>query len=73
MSRAVESVDDRELVLLATTLERLAARVESQFNADASEGAAPEAGDLLSYTQKCLDVLDDPTIAARLRAACPSY
>lgn len=64
---------DRELVLVARNLERLAAQVESRFDADAVEGgdhqAASSGEELLRYAHACLGVLEDPAVAARLRQA----
>jgi hypothetical protein len=66
---------DRELQLVVTSLQRLALRVESRFNPDINEsadiddadgGAADE--ELVDYARRCLDVLDDPGVTARLLA-----
>lgn len=69
--------DGRELQLVAESLQRLAVRVESRFNPDMTEGAdistlerAADA-ELLAYARKCLDVLDDPGVTARLVATSP--
>ncbi|WP_204808757.1 hypothetical protein [Mycobacterium riyadhense] len=62
---------DRELRMVVTSLQRLVLRVESRFNPDVTEGA--DIGDdsaaddeLLGYARRCLDVLDDPAVTARL-------
>ena len=61
-----ERTEDRELVMLATALERLACRVRQELDADSSEASSPGGGDLLIYAQTCLEVLDDPRVAQRL-------
>jgi hypothetical protein len=64
--------DDRELELVVTNLQRLVLRVESRFDPDITEGADPEetgaAADeeLVLYARRCLEVLDDPGVTARL-------
>lgn len=65
---------DRELLLVATSLERLAARVQACLDPDAAEGPAGDvAEDLLEYVQRCVLALDDPVVMARLNAAVPAY
>ena len=67
---------DRELQLLATSLQRLALRVESRFNPDISESADIDDADggsaadeeLVDYARRCLNVLDDPAVITRLLA-----
>lgn len=64
------------LLRVATTLERLAARVERDLDPDACEAAPPQdenwvrtlAG-VTEYAQSCLAVLDEPAVLARLIAA----
>jgi len=65
-----------ELVaLVASSLEKLAARITCDLDADAGEGAPPEdpawaetiAG-VAAYARECVAVLDDPRIAAVLTA-----
>lgn len=67
---------DRELELLATTLQRLAVRVGCYFNPDMTEGADARDDDsdaeLAEYAQRCLDVLDDAGVARRLMSAYQS-
>ncbi|MGH9252210.1 MAG: hypothetical protein ACRD0W_22245 [Acidimicrobiales bacterium] len=74
---APEAATSNEVLLtVATSLERLAARVERDLDADAAEGAPPEdaqwvdalAG-VVQYAQSCLAVLDEPAVLERLRAA----
>jgi hypothetical protein len=64
--------EDRELRLVVTSLQRLALRVESRFNPDITEGADSDDSaadhDLVDYARRCLNVLDDPVIIARLLA-----
>jgi hypothetical protein len=65
--------EDRELRLVVTNLQRLALRVESRFNPDITEGAdiddnAAADDELVDYARRCLDVLDDPRVTARLLA-----
>jgi hypothetical protein len=64
--------DDRELRLVVTSLQRLALRVESRFNPDITEGADTDDSiddqELVDYARRCLDVLDDPAVIARLLA-----
>lgn len=71
------SVDDSSLVvLLAVSLERLAARVSCDLDADAAEGVAPDdpgwaatiAG-VAGYARECLTILDDPRVIAALTAS----
>jgi hypothetical protein len=66
------AVDDRELRLVVTSLQRLALRVESRFNPDISEGADTDDhaddNELVDYARRCLEVLDDPAVIARLLA-----
>lgn len=64
---------DRELRLVITSLQRLVLRVESRFNPDITEGAEIDHdgvadADLVDYARRCLDVLDDPAVTARLLA-----
>ncbi|EUA48752.1 Uncharacterised protein [Mycobacteroides abscessus subsp. abscessus] len=65
---------DRELRLVVTSLQRLALRVESRFNPDSTEGAVVEHcaeadGELVAYARRCVDVLEDPGVIARLLAS----
>ncbi|GAS98590.1 type IV pilus biogenesis complex ATPase subunit [Mycolicibacterium canariasense] len=66
-------VKDREFMMVAASLERLAIRVESRFNSDMTESADdPVAGvELVNYARACLSVLEDPAVSARLLAASP--
>jgi hypothetical protein len=62
---------DRELRMVVTSLQRLVLRVESRFNPDITEGAeidddSAADDELLGYARRCLDVLDDPLVTARL-------
>lgn len=61
---------DRELWLLACSLQRLAACVEARLNPDSVEGV-PDADfgeELRAYALSCLAVLDDPEVVRRLTA-----
>ncbi len=62
--------------LLASSLERLAARVSRDLDADVVEGVPPEdpiwaetIGGVAAYARECLAILDDPRVAAALVAA----
>lgn len=59
--------------LLAASLERLAARVSRDLDADAAEGVPPEdpvwaetISGVAAYAGECLAILDDPRVAAAL-------
>lgn len=68
--------DGADLVqLVATSLERLAARVSRDLDADAAEGVLPDdpawaetITGVAAYARECVAVLDDPRIAAVLTA-----
>lgn len=65
------SLQDRELRLVVTSLQRLALRVESRFDPDITEGAdadgsAQADGELVAYARQCVNVLEDPGVIARL-------
>lgn len=63
---------DRELLLVVRALERLAVRVEAQFNPDMVEGDHdPTGSELLAYSRSCREILDDPEVSARLQAVAP--
>jgi hypothetical protein len=68
--------DANVVELLAASLERLAARVSRDLDADAAEGVPPEdpvwadtISGVAAYAQECLAILDDPRVAAALTAA----
>ncbi|MFI6997162.1 hypothetical protein [Nocardia sp. NPDC050175] len=72
MTNPQDLQSDRELVLVVQMLERLAVRVEAQFNPDVVEGEEDPAGThLLAYARSCREVLDDPAVSARLQAVAP--
>jgi hypothetical protein len=64
------------VVLVAASLERLAARVSRDLDADAVEGVLPDdpawaetVTGVALYARECVSVLDDPRIAAVLASA----
>jgi hypothetical protein len=61
--------------LLAASLERLAARVSRDLDADVAEGVPPEdpawaetISGVATYARECLAILDDPRVVAALVA-----
>jgi hypothetical protein len=63
------------LEVLATTLERLTARVTRDLDVDAGEGVPPEdpvwaetIACVAAYARECAEVLDEPRLAAALAA-----
>ena len=62
---------DRELLMIAGSLERLAIQVQARFNPDMDEAAGDDApgAELADCARRCLAVLDDPGVSARLQAA----
>lgn len=67
--------DANVIALLAASLERLAARVSRDLDADATEGVLPEdpvwaetVTGVAAYARECLAVLDDPRVSAALAA-----
>jgi hypothetical protein len=62
---------DRELLMVATSLERLAVRVQARFDPDMDEAADDNApgAELADCARLCLAILDDPRVSARLEAA----
>jgi hypothetical protein len=76
MSITTAAPDANVVALLAVSLERLAARVSRDLDADVAEGVPPEdpvwaetiAGVAL-YARECLAVLDDPRVTAALGVA----
>jgi hypothetical protein len=70
-----EQSDANVVELLASSLERLAARVSRDLDVDATEGVPPEdpvwaetIGGVAAYARECLAILDDPQVAAALMA-----
>lgn len=66
---------DELTVLVAMSLEKLAARVSRDLDADAGEGALPEdpawaeaITGVAAYARECVAVLDDPRVLAVLAA-----
>jgi len=62
--------------LLAASLERLAARVSRDLDADVAEGVPPEdpawaetITGVAAYARECLAILDDPRVAGALAIA----
>lgn len=68
-----DTAGDRELLMVVTSLERLAIRVEARFNRDINESADDNVAgeDLLDYARACLSVLEDPGVSTRLMTASP--
>jgi hypothetical protein len=75
---ALEAPNANVVELLASSLERLAARVSRDLDIDVAEGVPPEdpiwaetIGGVAAYARECLAILDDPRVAAILMAAQP--
>jgi len=69
------SPDSADLVSLATTLERLTARVSRDLDADAGESVLPDdpfwadtISRLAEYARECAEILNEPRISAVLTA-----
>ncbi|MBF6127839.1 hypothetical protein [Nocardia brasiliensis] len=73
MTQDQQAAQDQELLLVVRTLERLATRVEAQFHPEMLESGDqdPTGAQLLAYTRSCREILEDPALTARLRAAAP--
>lgn len=67
--------DANVVELLAASLERLAARVSRDLDADVAEGVPPEdpawaetISSVATYARECVAILDDPRVVAALVA-----